>query len=137
LAPRAACGALRQPRQAAQTGGCLRGRPADLHGWFYLIFQSLIPDLASAFGLIGLGIALIQRFAYRHLVTAENGLVIFGEVEEHIQRLVGLAKARQLSCHPGPKGWVLPRLVNTPRFFLGEIGRTYFRWPKVDRYRSV
>ncbi|HYF95339.1 MAG TPA: (Fe-S)-binding protein [Symbiobacteriaceae bacterium] len=36
-----------------------------MRGWFYLVFQSLVLDLAGALGLVGLGIALLRRFVLK------------------------------------------------------------------------
>ncbi len=36
-----------------------------MRGWFYLVFQSLVLDVAGALGMAGLGIALVRRYVIR------------------------------------------------------------------------
>lgn len=46
-----------------------------MRGWFYLIFQSLILDLAGALALVGLGVAAVRRYALKVPRLQENRIV--------------------------------------------------------------
>lgn len=81
-----------------------------MRGWFYLIFQSLILDLAAAFGVVGLGIALLRRYVLRVARLQHNRPHARPDTSDGINLLLlflmfaqGLAlEALRIAGHPKP-----------------------------------